>query len=316
VRRDRDASGRLRVRIELRESRYEELESFLIQELAALNASVEVRKGEPVKGAVLRRWSVEGRERGRFDILFRCRPDEPAVKPEPEPPVRPPRARHRAALIIDDLGNSLEGVDELCRLGKPVTAAVLPLSPAAAETARRARACGLEVILHLPLESVNGNTYEPAGSGDGFILAGMPEDAVRTMIDGLLARVPGVAGANSHMGSKVTADGETMERVLTVLKERGLFFVDSRTSGRSVAYEQARRMDVPAAYRDVFLDADGAASDVKAQFVEFLRVARRKDGAIAIGHPFPNTLGALKDLLPLLEVYNIELVPVSRLVRR
>ena len=316
VKMDRDGSGRLRLRIELRESLYETLEGFLINELAALNASVEVRKGQPVKKAVLRHWSVEGRERGRFDILFRCLPDEPAAKVEPKPAVQPPRARHRAALIIDDMGNSLQAADDLCRLGRALTVAVLPLTPQAEETAARARACGLEVILHLPLESVNGNTYEPGGNGEGFILAGMSEDEIRTTVDGLLAHVPGVAGVNSHMGSKVTADGDTMERVLAVLKERNLFFVDSRTSGRSLAYEQARRMDVPTAYRDVFLDPDGVESDVKAQFVEFLRVARRKDGAIAIGHPFPNTLGALKDLLPLLEIYNIELVPVSRIVRR
>jgi len=315
VKMDRDASERLRLRIELRQSRYEALEAFLLKELAALNASVEVRKGEPVKKAVLRHWTVEGRERGRFDILFRCLPDEPMVKAEPKT-VTPPRGRNRAAVIIDDMGNSLLAVDELCKLGRPLTVAVLPLSPQARETADQAKGCGLEVILHLPLESVNNNNHGSGSDGDGFVLAGMSEERVRTTIDGLLTYVPGVAGVNSHMGSKVTADEPTMKNVLAVLKQHGLFFIDSRTSGRSLAYELALGMNVPTGYRDVFLDADGAGSDVKAKFIEFLRLARRKDGAIAIGHPFPNTIGALKDLLPLLEVYNIELVPVSRIVRR
>lgn len=313
VKKDRDASGRLRLRIELVQSRYEAAEAFLIKELAALNASVQVQKEEPVKEAVLRRWTIEGLDGGRLDILFRCRPDEPEAKAEPKPPVGP-RGRNRAAVIIDDMGYSLEAVAEICKLGRPVTIAVLPLSPLAKETARRARACGLEVILHLPLESVNN--YEGVNGGDGFIRSGMSEVQVRTTIDSLLSYVPGVAGVNSHMGSKVTADGPTMRTVLAALKERGLFFIDSRTSGRSLAYGLALGMKVPAGYRDVFLDSDGANSDVKAQFVEFLRLARRKDGAIAIGHPFPNTLGALKDLLPLLEIYNVELVPSSRIVRR
>lgn len=312
---DRDDTDRFRLRVDLRQSRYEEVEAFLLQELAALNASVQIRKGAPAKKAVLRHWTVEGRERGRFDILFRCLPDEPVAKAEPAPSP-PPHARHRAAVIIDDMGNSLDAIDELCRIGRPLTVAVLPLTPAAEETAARARACGLEVILHLPLESVNNGNGNGYGGGEGFVTTGMGDGEIRATVEGLLARVPGIAGANSHMGSKVTTDEDTMRSVLGVFKERGLFFVDSRTIGRSLAYEMARRMDVPSAYRDVFLDADGASSDVKAQFIEFLRTARRKDGAVAIGHPFPNTLGALKDLLPLLEVYNIELVPVSRLVRR
>lgn len=312
---DRDPADRFRIRVELRQSRYEEVETALIQELAALNASVEIRQGAPAKKAVLRHWTVEGRERGRFDILFRCLPDEPVAKAEPAPPP-PPRARHRAAVIIDDMGNSLEAVDELCRLGRRLTVAVLPLSARAEETAARARACGLEVILHLPLESLNNGNHDAYGGGEGFVRTAMSAEEIRRTVEDLLVRVPGIAGANSHMGSKVTTDEAAMRSVLDVFRERGLFFVDSRTIGRSLAYETARRMGVPAAYRDVFLDPDGAASDVKAQFIEFLRVARRKDGAIAIGHPFPNTLVALKDLLPLLEVYNIDLVPVSRLVRR
>ena len=313
VKTDRDASGRLRLRIELFQSRYGAIEAFLQKELPALNAAVLAKKDEPAEGAVVRRWTIEGRDGGRLEIVFRCRPDEPEAKAEKKPPSGT-RVRNRAAIIIDDMGNSLQAVSDLCALARPLTAAVLPMSPFAKEAAAKARACGLDVILHLPLESVNNNGG--GTGGEGFIMAGMSEAQVRATFEDLLARVPGIDGVNNHMGSKITADEPMMRLVLTLIKERGLFFIDSRTSGRSMAYELARGMKVPSAYRDVFLDADGAGSDVKARFIEFLRLARKKDGAIAIGHPFENTLRTLKNLLPLLEVYGIELVPASRIVRR
>lgn len=313
VRTDRDASGRLRLRIELSQSRYGAIEAFLQKELPALNAAVLGKKEEPAEGAVVRRWTIEGRNGGRLEIVFRCRPDEPEAKAEEKPPSGA-RVRNRAAIIIDDMGNSLQAVSDLCALARPLTVAVLPMSPYAKETAAQARACGLDVLLHLPLESVNANGG--GTGGDGFILAGMSEAQVRATFDDLLARVPGIDGANNHMGSKITADEPLMKLVLTLIRERGLFFIDSRTSGRSIAYELARRMKVPSAYRDVFLDSDGVDSDVKSRFIEFLKLARKKDGAIAIGHPFENTLRSLKNLLPLLEIYGIELVPVSRIARR
>jgi polysaccharide deacetylase 2 family uncharacterized protein YibQ len=313
VKEGRDATGRLNLRIDLVQSRYDAIEAFLLKELAALNAAVLVKKEEPVETAIVRRWDIEGREGGRLEIVFRCRPDEPKPRAAEKPPAVP-RGRNRAALIIDDMGNSLQAISDICALARPLTVAVLPMSPFAKETAAKARACGLDVILHLPLESVAN--HEGGSDGNGFILAGMSEAQVRATFDDMLSRVPGVDGANNHMGSRITADEPMMKFILSLFKERGLFFIDSRTSGRSLAYELALGMNVPSAYRDVFLDADGAASDVKAQFFEFLRLARRKDGAIAIGHPFENTLRTLKSLLPLLDVYGVELVPASRIVRR
>jgi polysaccharide deacetylase 2 family uncharacterized protein YibQ len=313
VKQARDGQGRIALRIDLVQSRYEALEAALPKELAALNASVVARTEEPVEKAVVRRWTVEGREGARLDLVFRCRPDEPRPRAA-ETVAAAPRARNRAALIIDDMGNSLQALADLCALGRPLTTAVLPLSPFAKETAARARACGLEVILHLPLESINN--HESGSNGEGFILAGMSEAQVRAAFEDLLARVPGVAGANNHMGSLITADEPRMRFILSLFKEHGLFFIDSRTSGKSLAYELALKLGVPTAYRDVFLDVDGEKSDVQAQFLEFLRLARKKDGAIAIGHPYEKTLRSLKTLLPLLDVYGVELVPASRLVRR
>ncbi len=126
------------------------------------------------------------------------------------------------------MGNSPEALEEIIDLGEPVTIAILPYSPHALETARRAHEKGLEVLLHLPLESLNGNGSEAAT--EGLIRSGMGEGEVRSLVEEELDRIPFVRGVNNHMGSKITADAGMMRTILEPIRERGLFFLDSRTT--------------------------------------------------------------------------------------
>lgn len=236
----------------------------------------------------------------------------PVVAAAKEPPAkREPRGQ--VALIMDDMGASLETLDELIPLGRPVTVSVLPYSANAAETARIAHEKGLEVLLHLPLESVNN--HEAMAGTEGLIMAMMTEPAIVAAFEASYDRVPFAVGTNNHMGSRITADRDLMRTVLKPIKERGLFFVDSRTTGKTVALEEARRMGIPAAQRDIFLDADEDRGRIRGRLVELLQRARKKGQAIGICHPFPETLAVLKSSLHLVDVYNLEFVPVSRLVR-
>lgn len=221
--------------------------------------------------------------------------------------------RGQVALIMDDMGNSLETLDELIALGRHVTVSVLPYSPHAAETARVAHENGLEVLLHLPLESLNN--HDIMANTEGMILAGMTEADIVRSFESSYERVPFAAGTNNHMGSRFTAERDLMRAILRPLKERGLFFVDSRTTSKTVALDEARKMGILSAERDVFLDADEDRGRIRGRLIELFLKARKKGRAVGICHPFPETLAVLRTSFQLLDVYGLEAVSVSRLVR-
>jgi polysaccharide deacetylase 2 family uncharacterized protein YibQ len=195
-----------------------------------------------------------------------------------------------------------------------VTVAVLPYSTFARETAEIAHARNLEVLLHLPLESLNN--HDDAYGSEGMILSGMATDEILWILDEDLGEVPFIKGVNNHMGSRLTTDAAVMRTILGVLKRRGLFFVDSRTTSQTVAYEEALRMGVPAAMRDVFLDADEDRGMIRSRLLELFRTARNKGSAVGICHPFPETLKVLKEDFGLLREYGLEAVSVSKLLTR
>jgi hypothetical protein len=232
------------------------------------------------------------------------------AKKEPAAKKGPPG---QVALIMDDMGNSLETLDEIVALGRPITVSVLPYSAHAAETARMAHERGLEVLLHLPLESINN--HEAMADTEGLIMAMMTEPAIVAAFEASYDRVPFAAGTNNHMGSRFTAERDLMRMILKPIKERGLFFVDSRTTAKTVALEEAQKMGVRSTQRDVFLDADEDRGRIRGRLIELLQKARKKGRAVGICHPFPETLAVLKSSLFLLDSYNLEAVPVSRLVR-
>jgi uncharacterized protein len=235
------------------------------------------------------------------------------IAPAKEPPAakRPASVAGKVALIVDDMGNSLDALEEILALGRPVTVAVLPYSPYAVETARRAHEKGLEVLLHLPLESLNGNGSE--SGTEGLIRSGMSEEEVRSLLARELDRLPHVRGVNNHMGSKVTADAAMMRMILEPIRERGLFFLDSRTTAKSVAYDAAVGLGIPAASRQVFLDADGDTGQIRERLLELFRIARRDGRAVGICHPFKETLQTLKEDFGLLGSYGLEAVFASEI---
>ena len=228
---------------------------------------------------------------------------------EPEPP-KPPKGR--VALVMDDMGESLEALDVLLALKHPVTVAVIPGTPLAVETARRAHERGLEVILHLPLESLNN--HDASGGSDGLLTTGMTAEQIEAGFEEALAGVPFAVGVNNHMGSRFTTEPDAMRLLLGAVKRAGLFFLDSRTTAQSVAYVEARKLRVPAAERDVFLDADEDRGRIRGRLIELFNTARQRGSAVGICHPFPETLEVLRTSFGGLEAYGLEAVPLSRLV--
>lgn len=222
---------------------------------------------------------------------------------------RVPKAR--LAIIIDDLGYDRAAADAVFDLSFPLTVSVLPHHPHSADIAEEAHRRGYQVMLHLPMESSNGDAKPEAIQ----LRTGMnPAEATR-LLAGMLETVPYAAGANNHQGSLATADARLMATVMPALRERGMFFIDSRTTTATLAYDTAVRAGVPAASRKVFLDDTPRREAVRQQMALAVKDARKVGSAIAIGHPYPATIQALQDELPRLKAQGVGLVFASQLVR-
>ncbi|HEX9147846.1 MAG TPA: divergent polysaccharide deacetylase family protein [Thermoanaerobaculia bacterium] len=232
-----------------------------------------------------------------------------AAAPAPEPSPLP-AAQARIAIVIDDLGNDADALERIARWPYAVAGAVLPGLPGSAGAARRLAASGKEVLLHLPMEP---DGYPLVAPGPGVILRSDTDEAIAHTVIEDLASVPGAVGVNNHMGSAATADPRVMRAVVRVLAERGLFFIDSRTTEATVARRVADEAALPAVSRRVFLDAVPSASAIERAYRDLLAKAKKDGSALAIGHPHPATLELLERELPRVREEGIALVPVSRL---
>lgn len=218
----------------------------------------------------------------------------------------------RVAIVMDDLGQNPEAAQELLGTRAALTFSVMPQLPYSRQTAEAAHQVGVEVMLHLPMQPLANSAPDVSPRE---IREGMDGEEVTRTIENDLASVPWVAGVNNHMGSRATEDAQLMTEVMTALRRRQLYFVDSRTTPDSVALKVARSLSVPSFYRSVFLDDVRTVPYTVEQLRKLCRIAERQGAALAIGHPYPTTLAALKQFLPNLERENIELVPVSHLLR-
>jgi polysaccharide deacetylase 2 family uncharacterized protein YibQ len=218
-------------------------------------------------------------------------------------------ANPRLAIIIDDLGSDRAAAEAVFALGYPLTISVLPNHEHSVEIATEAHRRGFQVMLHLPMQSVANETPEAQE-----LHAGMPANEVAALVDQFLKNVPDAAGVNNHQGSQATADAALMDELMPVLRDRRLFYVDSRTTAATVAYNAAQDFGVRSAFRNVpFLDDVTEVAAVRKQLELALRGAREKGEAVAIGHPHPATLQALREVLPQAQAQGVRLVPASEL---
>ena len=218
----------------------------------------------------------------------------------------------RVAIVIDDLGNDAPAVERIASWPYPVCGAVLPVLPGSSRAAATLEQSGKQVILHLPMEPRRYPMMQP---GPGVVLRSQDEEQIARTVETDLDSVPGAVGVSNHMGSAATADARVMRAVARVLARRGLFFLDSRTTGSTVAREAARQEGVPAVSRRVFLD-DVATEEAIARAVDELVLRARAEGfAVALGHPYPATLAVLERELPKLAQRGVHLVNVSELAK-
>ncbi len=217
----------------------------------------------------------------------------------------------KIAIIMDDLGRSLTAAKKLIALDLSVTLSILPGEPLATEVALLASRSGQEVMIHIPMEP---QSYPEADPGQDALLLGQSEQEVHRRLVAMIKKVPYAAGANNHMGSRYTEYQAGMHTVINTMREYGLFFVDSRTTSRSVVKQEALRVGVPTAVRDVFLDNVADVEAIRVEIRRLVKRAKQNGSAVGICHPYPETIEALRLEQETLQDRSIEMVFASKLV--
>jgi len=219
----------------------------------------------------------------------------------------------KVVIILDDVGHKpVEHLRPILDLRYPITFAILPYLKYSQANAIYLHQNHYEVILHLPMEPDN---YPRNNPGKGAILANLNDGEIRLAVDRALKNIPFVDGVNNHMGSKITANRTLMRSVLSELKKRNLFFIDSRTHKNSIAFDLSRAMGLSTAKRDIFLDAEESYEFSVKQLQLARKVAKDQGLAIVIGHPYPSTLEALVDEMPKLEAEGFRFEFASEVVQ-
>lgn len=213
------------------------------------------------------------------------------------------------AVVIDDMGVDRSRTRRVMSLPGPLTVSFLTFARHLQRQAQRASSEGHEVMLHVPMEP-RGNV----SPGPDALLVKMTAEEITKRSHDLLGRMTGFVGVNNHQGSRFTENEAALRPFMKVLKKKKLFFLDSKTTGRSVGKKVARDVGVRYVERHVFLDHEPNASFVHKQLAFAERIARRHGYAIVIGHPKDVTINALHEWLPQLADKGIALVPVSTLV--
>lgn len=213
-----------------------------------------------------------------------------------------------AAIVIDDFGYS-DGRPFL-EMDAPLTFAVLPGLSHSRTIALQAAQQGRDVLLHLPMEPKNGLL----ASEENTIKTSMTGREIEIRIKEALADVPGAIGVNNHMGSKATADADTMAAVMRALSKRKFFFLDSLTTPDSVAASAAAGAGVAYLQRNIFLDGSDDNAYITKQLRKVIDLARDRGRAIAIGHDRPNTANALENALSDFAAAGVRIVPLSALL--
>jgi uncharacterized protein len=247
-----------------------------------------------------------GTPKPTYEVFPKDPPPKPLIKLEPLPGKQP-----IAAIIVDDIGYDRHMSELFLSLDAPLTFALLPHSPFGRAFLAKARAAGQEIILHLPMEP---NEYPDVDPGPGALLAHMSPDRLIAELEKNIDQIEGASGVNNHMGSRLSASPEHMRVIFSVLKRRGLYYIDSRTSAETVASSSARLFQVPFAERDIFIDHLDDPQFIRAQLQRLIKRAQKQGYAVGIAHPHANTYHALKEMLPQLNA-ELQLVPASMVVQ-
>ena len=223
----------------------------------------------------------------------------------------PPRHRGDIVLILDDVGFDHQPLSAAMRIDPNINFAVLPNSQRASEFATKLHVRGFEVLCHLPMEPEGFPRVSP---GSGAVLTSMTDEEIARTTTTNVGEIPYARGVNNHMGSRATADRRVMTTVLAALP-KGMYFIDSRTTGASVAGKVAHQLNVRTASRNVFLDDVQSLSAIRSQLRALAHAAEEHGTAVGIGHMYPTTVQVLSEAAPMLRKEGFRFVRASEAVR-
>ena len=223
-----------------------------------------------------------------------------------------PQSFKQISIIIDDIGYDLGPVRELLKVDADITFAILPLCSHSRESAEILHQARRETLLHLPMEP---NSYPKEKPGNGALFTDMNTEELVFQLEKDLASVPYISGVNNHMGSKFMADQDKLILVFNKLKKKKLFFVDSRTTAGTKASAAAEKVNIQMASRKVFLDNNRDDKEIYNIILDAAQNSSDASPVIMIGHPYPETIRAIKDATRVLRQKGILVVPVSKLIK-
>lgn len=285
----------LKERYELQDNNLkgEELTGYLLARLSPRNGDITGGYSELSDGGF--ELSIEAFDHSIRTLTFLPKPD----------------TRPRIAIIMDDMGMNRRYWDDIFSFKFPITLSVFPHRPFSVEVATLAHDSGMEVMLHIPMEPIE---YPEKDPGMGALFTFMSEEEIIDTLLSDLSSVPYISGVNNHMGSYFTQDDRRLEIVLEEVNKLGLFFVDSKTTSLTRAFDVAIDLGVPAFERTVFLDNDRTVKKIKKRIVELIEKAKRNGGALGICHPYPETIEALKEMEDELLNSNVDIITVNELI--
>lgn len=234
----------------------------------------------------------------------------PGVREKTVPVKKAPM--REVAIIVDDIGYNLSPVKELLKIDANLTFAVLPLQAHTREAAEMLHKAKRETLLHLPMEPVSYPREKP---GEGALFTDMNDEELVLQLKKDMADVPYISGVNNHMGSKFMMDEKKLTLIFNELKKKKLFFVDSRTSADTRAYAAAKKTGLPMAGRKTFIDNNRNYKEI---YNNLLNSVKDDDVSphIIIGHPYPETIRAIKEAAKVLREKGVSIVPVSKIMKK
>lgn len=213
------------------------------------------------------------------------------------------------AIVIDDMGISIKRTADITSIKAPITASFLTYAQHLKQQVEKAHSAGQEIMIHVPMEPQKHIDVAP-----DMLTTAMNTEEIKQNLTAMLDKFENIKGINNHMGSKLTEDEERMTAIMEVLKDKGLFFLDSKTSAKSKAEIAAKKSKVDYAHRHVFLDNENDFNYITNQLHLTEKLAKKNGYAIAIGHPKTQTYAALKEWIATLDDKKLRLVPLSKIV--
>ena len=270
------------------------------------------RQKEGKKPATIKKDSHIKYEKKEPDHPFTEKGGKISLQPVPSPHGKG-RSFARIAILIDDIGQNMGVLDDFLAINAPLSFAILPYQQYSLQAAEKLHRQKREILLHLPMEP---HSFPQNHPGKGALFLCMTDEEIQQQLRTNLQSVPYVVGVNNHMGSRFTEDEEKMSVVMAELKKRGLYFVDSRTSGLSKAKRAADRTGIRFVTRKIFIDNE---QSYETSLQNIMRVKQEltendKEPILLIAHPYPTTVSSIRDAVPLLREQGIEIVSISKII--